>query len=133
MKRNTSAAKEAHTALNNSSVSQEAYFTFLLKSDPELLYKQLSRIYKSLSMVAPDKLSELLAKLSARADLNIKSANALTRQLNPFKSLLHLEYDICYLTERSGKERTLHLTRIPNDDSDDTVYPSTDTVTIVTE
>ena len=77
--------------------------------------------------------SELLAKLSARADLNIKSANALTRQLNPFKSLLHLEYDICYLMERSGKERTLHLTRISNDDSDDTVRPGTDTVTIVTE
>jgi hypothetical protein len=77
--------------------------------------------------------SELLAKLSARTDLNIKSANALTRQLNPFKSLLHLEYDICYLMERSGKERTLHLTRILNDDSDDTVRPGTDTVTIVTE
>jgi hypothetical protein len=62
---------------------------------------------------------------------NIKSANALTRQLNPFKSLLHLEYDICYLMERSGKERTLHLTRISNDGSDDTVRPSTDTVTTV--
>ena len=77
--------------------------------------------------------SDLLAKLSARTDLNIKSANALTRQLNPFKSLLHLEYDICYLMERSGKERTLHLTRISNDDSDDTVRPGTDAVTIVTE
>ena len=38
-----------------------------------------------------------------------------------------------YNFERTGKERTLHLTRISNDDSDDTVHPGTDTVTIVTE
>ena len=77
--------------------------------------------------------SELLEKLSARSTLQIKSANALTRILNPQKSLLKFEYGISYEVERSGKERTLHLTRIVNDDSDDTIHHSNDTVTIVTK
>ena len=77
--------------------------------------------------------SELLTLLSARTELQIKSANALTRLLNPQKSLLQYEYGILYNFERTGKERTLHLTRIPDDDSDDTLTPGADTVTIVTE
>jgi len=77
--------------------------------------------------------SELLTLLSARTELQIKSANALTRLLNPQKSLLQYEYGILYNFERTGKERTLHLTRISNDDSDDILTPGTDTVTIVTE
>ena len=77
--------------------------------------------------------SELLTLLSARTELQIKSANALTRLLNPQKSMLQYEYGILYNFERTGKERTLHLTRIINDDSDDTLTPGTDTVTIVTE
>ena len=76
--------------------------------------------------------SELLTLLSARTELQIKSANALTRLLNPQKSLLQYEYGILYNFERSGKERTLHLTRIPDDDSDDTPTPGADTVTTVT-
>ena len=77
--------------------------------------------------------SELLTLLSARTELQIKSANALTRLLNPQKSFLQYEYGILYHLERPGKERTLHLTRITDDDSDDTLTPGTDTVTIVTE
>ena len=76
--------------------------------------------------------SELLTLLSARTELQIKSANALTRLLNPQKSLLQYEYGILYNFERTGKERTLHLTRIPDDDSDDILTPGADTVTIVT-
>ena len=76
--------------------------------------------------------SELLTLLSARTELQIKSANALTRLLNPQKSLLQYEYGILYNFERTGKERTLHLTRVPDDDSDDTLPPGADTVTIVT-
>ena len=76
--------------------------------------------------------SELLTLLSARTELQIKSANALTRLLNPQKSLLQYEYGILYNFERTGKERTLHLTRIPDDDSDDTLTPGADTVTTVT-
>ena len=76
--------------------------------------------------------SELLALLSARTELQIKSANALTRLLNPQKPLLQYEYGILYNLERTGKERTLHLTRIPDDDSDDTLTPGADTVTTVT-
>ncbi len=76
--------------------------------------------------------SELLTLLSARAELQIKSANALTRLLNPQKSMLQYEYGILYNFERTGKERTLHLTRISDDDSDDTLTPGTDTVTTVT-
>ena len=76
--------------------------------------------------------SELLTLLSARTELQIKSANALTRLLNPQKSLLQYEYGILYNFERTGKERTLHLTRIPDDDSDDTLTPSADTVITVT-
>ena len=75
--------------------------------------------------------SELLTLLSARTELQIKSANALTRLLNPQKSLLQYEYGILYNFERTGKERTLHLTRIPDDDSDDILTPGADTVTIV--
>ena len=77
--------------------------------------------------------SELLTLLSARTELQIKSANALTRLLNPQKSLLQYEYGILYNFERTSKERTLHLTRIPDDDSDDILAPGADTVTIVTE
>ena len=76
--------------------------------------------------------SELLTLLSARTELQIKSANALTRLLNPQKALLQYEYGILYNFERTGKKRTLHLTRIPDNDSDDTLTLSTDTVTIVT-
>jgi len=76
--------------------------------------------------------SELLTLLSARTELQIKSANALTRLLNPQKSMLQYEYGILYNFERTGKERTLHLTRIINDDGDDILPPGTDTVTIVT-
>ena len=76
--------------------------------------------------------SELLTLLSARTELQIKSANALTRLLNPQKSLLQYEYGILYNFERTGKERTLHLTRIPDDDSDDTLTPGADTVITVT-
>ncbi len=77
--------------------------------------------------------TELLTLLSARTEIQIKSANSLTRLLNPQKSFLQYEYGILYNLERTGKERTLHLTRILNDDSDDTLTPGTDTVTIVTE
>ena len=77
--------------------------------------------------------TELLTLLSSRTEIQIKSANSLTRLLNPQKSFLQYEYGILYNLERNGKERTLHLTRIPNDDSDDTLTPGTDTVTIVTE
>ena len=76
--------------------------------------------------------SELLTLLSARTELQIKSANALTRLLNPQKSLLQYEYGILYNFERTGKERTLHLTRIPDDDSDDILTPGADTVITVT-
>ena len=76
--------------------------------------------------------SELLTLLSARTELQIKSANALTRLLNPQKSVLQYEYGILYNFERTGKERTLHLTRIPDDDSDDILTPGADTVTTVT-
>ena len=76
--------------------------------------------------------SELLTLLSARTELQIKSANALTRLLNPQKSLLQYEYGILYNFERTGKERTLHLTRIPDDDSDDILTPDADTVITVT-
>ena len=42
-------------------------------------------------------------------------------------------YDTAELAEVIGiSERTLHLTRILNDDSDDTLTPGADTVTIVT-
>lgn len=77
--------------------------------------------------------SELLEKLSVRSTLQIKTANALTRILNPQKSLLKYEFGISYEVERSGKERTLRLTRIVNDDNDDTVHHSYNTVTIVTK
>ena len=77
--------------------------------------------------------SELLEQLSERTELQIKSANAFTRLLNPQKSLLQYEYGILYSFERTGKERTLHLTRISDDDSDDTLTLSTNTVTTVTE
>ena len=77
--------------------------------------------------------TELLTLLSARTEIQIKSANSLTRLLNPQKSFLQYEYGILYNLERTGKERTLHLTRILNDDSDDTPPPGADTVTIVTE
>lgn len=76
--------------------------------------------------------TELLTLLSARTEIQIKSANSLTRLLNPQKSFLQYEYGILYNLERTGKERTLHLTRIIDDDSDDTLPPGTDTVTIVT-
>ena len=76
--------------------------------------------------------TELLTLLSARTEIQIKSANSLTRLLNPQKSFLQYEYGILYNLERTGKERTLHLTRIPDDDSDDTLTPGADTVTTVT-
>ena len=76
--------------------------------------------------------TELLTLLSARTEIQIKSANSLTRLLNPQKSFLQYEYGILYNLERTGKERTLHLTRILNDDSDDTLTPGANTVTIVT-
>ena len=77
--------------------------------------------------------SELMEKLCARSDIQIKSANALTRQLNPYRALMEFEYGIRCEVERTAKGRTLHLTKIANDDSVDTVTRSTDTVTTVTE
>ena len=80
--------------------------------------------------------SELLTLLSTKAELHVKSANALTRLLNPQRSFLQHEYGILYSCERSGKERTLHLTKVPDtnsDDNDDTASPDADTVTIVTK
>ena len=65
--------------------------------------------------------TELLTLLSARTEIQIKSANSLTRLLNPQKSFLQYEYGILYNLERTGKERTLHLTKILDDDSDDPV------------
>ena len=77
--------------------------------------------------------SELMAQLCARSDIQIKSPNALTRQLNPYRALMEFEYSIRCEVERTAKGRTLHLTKTENDDSDDTLTPDTDTVTIVTE
>lgn len=77
--------------------------------------------------------SELMEKLCARSDIQIKSANALTRQLNPYRALMEFEYGIRCEVERTAKGRTLHLTKIEDDDSDDTLTRSTDTVTTVTE
>jgi len=77
--------------------------------------------------------SELMEQLCSRSDIQIKSANALTRRLNPYRNLLEFEYGIHCELERNAKGRTLHLTKIANDDSDDTLTPGTDTVTIVTE
>ena len=77
--------------------------------------------------------SELMAQLCARSDIQIKLANALIRQLNPYRALLEFEYGIRCEVERTAKGRTLHLTKITNDDSDDTLTHSTDTVTTVTE
>jgi hypothetical protein len=79
---------------------------------------------------------EVLTLLSTKAELHVKSANALTRLLNPQRSFLQHEYGILYSCERSGKERTLHLTKVPDtnsDDNDDTASPDADTVTIVTK
>ena len=75
--------------------------------------------------------SELMEQLCARSDIQIKSANALTRQLNPYRNLLEFEYGIRCELERNAKGRTLHLTKVSNDDSDDTSTISTDTVNIV--
>jgi len=61
--------------------------------------------------------SELMALLSMRSDVIIKSPNALTRQLNPHKSLLQYEYGISYELDRTGKERTVHLKKRLDDDS----------------
>ena len=77
--------------------------------------------------------SELMAQLCARSDIQIKSPNALTRQLNPYRALLEFEYGIRCELERNAKGRTLHLTKIKNDDSDDTPTLSTDTVNTVME
>ncbi len=77
--------------------------------------------------------SELMARLCARSDIQIKSANALTRQLNPYRALMEFEYGIRCEVERTAKSRTLHLTKISNDDRADTPTRSTDTVTTVTE
>lgn len=67
--------------------------------------------------------SALLDQLSARAELRIKSPNALTRLLNPQRNVLKYEYGILYDYERTSKERIIHLTRCPDDDNDDTVPP----------
>ena len=77
--------------------------------------------------------SELMEQLCAKSDIQIKSANALTRQLNPYRALLEFEYGIRCELERNAKGRTLHLTKIKNDDSDDTPTLSTDTVNTVME
>ena len=81
----------------------------------------------------PGTASELMEKLCARSDIQIKSATALTRQLNPYRALMEFEYGIRCEVERTAKGRTLHLTKIANDDSVDTGTRSTDTVTTVTE
>lgn len=65
--------------------------------------------------------SQLLEELSRRGNLQIKSPNALTRLLNPQKSFLQYEYGIYYKSERSGKERTIYLTKLSGDGSDDIV------------
>lgn len=62
--------------------------------------------------------SVLLAALTQRSDLQIKSANALTRLLNPQKNYLRHEYGICYKQDRSKKERTIYLSKLSSDDSD---------------
>lgn len=67
--------------------------------------------------------TELLEKLTAKAELQVKSPNALTRLLNPQKTFLQHEYGISYSVERSGKERTLHLTRVETDKIDDGIAP----------
>ena len=77
--------------------------------------------------------SELMAQFCAKSDIQIKSPNALTRQLNPYRALMESEYGICCEVERTAKGRTLHLTNSENDDSDDILTHSTDTVTTVTE
>jgi len=100
MKRNTSAAKEIHMVLNNSSVSQEAYFSFLSKSDSDMLYKQLSPIYKSLSKVAPDKLYRLRSFSDNSVDALKNDRLFLTRAdyfNDPFECLL------CFDTEKLNK------------------------------
>lgn len=53
------------------------------------------------------------------------------QQLNPYRALLEFEYGIRCELERNAKGRTLHLTKIKNDDSDDTPTISTDTVSTV--
>ena len=56
--------------------------------------------------------SELMELITSRCDIEIKSPNALTRQLNPYKSLLEAEFGIIYNTSRSGSERTINLHRL---------------------
>ena len=58
-----------------------------------------------------------MTRLCARSDIQIKSANALTRQLNPYRALLEFEYGIRCEVERTAKGRTLHLTIIETDDT----------------
>ena len=62
--------------------------------------------------------SVLLAALTQRSDLQIKSANALTRLLNPQKNYLQREYGICYKQDRNKKERIIYLSKLSSDDSD---------------
>ena len=77
--------------------------------------------------------SELMEQLVSRSDIQIKSANALTRQINPYKSLLQQEYGIRCEVERTSKERIIHLTKIADDGNDDIVSPPADTVITVIE
>lgn len=79
--------------------------------------------------------SELLECLAKYGETKVKSANALTRLLNPNKAILWTEFGILYECERTGKERKLHLMRVRddgNDDSDDKNPGGDDTVITVT-
>ena len=68
-----------------------------------------------------------------RADLFAAYPLEQTGQIDPYRNLLEFEYGIRCELERNAKGRTLHLTKIKNDDSDDTPTPGTDTVTTVME
>ena len=61
---------------------------------------------------------EVLTKFSARTKLKSKSGNALARH-QIHRNLCYSKSTVAFTNfERSGKERSLHLTRFINDDND---------------
>ncbi|MGN0624988.1 MAG: hypothetical protein ACI4I8_01850 [Oscillospiraceae bacterium] len=64
-----------------------------------------------------------------RLQIHGKAVQLCLRQLNPYRALMEFEYGICCKVERTVKGRTLHLTKIENDD---TPTHSTNTVTTIT-
>ena len=76
--------------------------------------------------------TELLARLPECDTLQIKSPNALTRRLNPQRSVLRHEYGILYSTYRDGKARRIQLVKIKDDGQNDDLSVGADIVTTVT-